>query len=137
MQHTGIVERLILGERTQRDGTRDVRSTVQVVSPRVEQIESARLQHAALLGRSRVVRQGCILTVCRDGRKALVEVALHLLAQADELVRRINLRDALALGQCPFEPAEEASLHDTILAVSLTEALYLRFILQRLLQLHR
>ena len=103
---------------------------------RVYQVETARLQHAALLRCGRVVGQGRILAIGRDGCKALVEVSLHLAAEADEFVRGVYLGDALATLHGLLEPVEEAGLRHAILVVGTVESGDLGLVLESLLELH-
>lgn len=66
-QHQGIHPALLLCQRTEGDGTGDVRRTILILRPAVQQEESFGLQHRVSLGCRLVMHDGTMRLIAGDG----------------------------------------------------------------------
>ena len=136
LQHHRIGPAFLLRQRPQRDGTGDVRGSLQIVSAGIRQTEAAGLQRHIRLRRRLIVDDGSVGAEGHDGVKAWPQIVRLLSPEALQLGGSAALGDGF-LAHMALQPADEPAHRHTVLDVGGPEVLLLCRGLHGLHQLHR
>ena len=136
LEHKRIRLPLLVRQRAQRIGTRDVRGAVPVLPAAVHQQEPARLQLRAGILHGGIVHHSRVCPIGRDGFKACAQAVLLRHSQARQIVGCCKFRPAFPCFHTAAQLHLEPNHRRAVPAVRLFLAGYLCFILYGFEQLN-